>query len=114
MNHHQPSRTLQPTAAWRQSVVNNPSCEQSVARTASSVLNTGGPCTVVQTIKDVLHKKLKKGALNLAYRPKAVRATRTGYDIRVQHLSDKGRSLEDRLRRGLASLSIAEQYEDWP
>jgi hypothetical protein len=85
-----------------------------VARTASPVSNTGGPCAVIQTIKGVLHKERKKGDLNLAYLPKAVRVTRTGHDIRVQHLSDKGRSLEDRLKRGLASLSIAEQYEDWP
>jgi len=78
------------------------------------VLNTGGPDAVVQAIQNVLQKQQKKGALKLAYLPKAVRAVKTGRDIRLQHLSDKGRLWEDRLRQGLASLSVAEQCENWP
>jgi hypothetical protein len=76
-------------------------------------LNIGGPDAVVQAIRNVLQKQQAKGALKLAYLPKAVVAVSTGRDIRLQHLSDKGRSWEDRLRQGLASLSVAEECEDW-
>jgi hypothetical protein len=88
-------------------------CERSKAESEGPASNTGGPDAVVQAIRNVLQKQQTKGALKLAYQPKAVRALGTGRDIRLQHLSDKGRSWEDRLRQGLASLSIAEQCEDW-
>lgn len=84
-----------------------------MVRTKSPVLNRDGPKKVVQTIHNVLREQQKKGVLKLAYLPKGVKAARTSWDIRLQHLSDKGRSLEDRLRHGLASLFIAEKYGDW-
>lgn len=113
MSHHQPSTTLPPIAPWRLSIFEDHSREQSVVRTKSPVLNTDGPNKVVQAIQDVLREQQKKGVLKLAYLPKGVKAARTSWDIRLQHLSDKGRSLEDRLRHGLASLFVAEKYCNW-
>jgi hypothetical protein len=85
---------------------------RSVIQTKSSMSNSRGPDAVVKGIRNVLQEQQKRGAMKLTYLPKAVKAVEDGRDIRLQHLRDKGRSWEDRLRRGLASLSIAEQYKD--
>jgi hypothetical protein len=97
----------------RRSTTQEHLCGRYKASNEATILNIGGPDAVVQAIRNVLQKQQAKGALKLAYLPKAVVAVSTGRDIRLQHLSDKGRSWEDRLRQGLASLSVAEECEDW-
>jgi hypothetical protein len=63
---------------------------------------------VVQTVQ-----KVTKDSLNLGYLPRDRKVAPTGNDIRIKHLRDKGRSSTDRLKHGLASLSLAEQCKDW-
>jgi hypothetical protein len=85
---------------------------RSMIETKAPMSNSRGPDAVVKGIGNVLQEQQKNGALKLIYLPKAVKPAGDGRDIRLQHLRDKGRSWKDRLRRGLASLSIAEQYKD--
>jgi hypothetical protein len=82
--------------------------------TDSPVSNRGSITAVVQTILKVVLKQQAKGALSLNYLPRDEEAARTGDEILFKHLRNQGRSLQDRLRHGLASLSIAEQCKNWP
>lgn len=108
MSHNHHSKALQRSATCRPSILRSHLYERPSAKNKSPASNACRIEAVVRTIQNVT-----KGSHSLDYLSRDEESAPVGDDIRIKHLRDKGRSLADRLKHGLASLSLAEQYENW-